>query len=724
MLSLNTPTAAAPKISKRILPALRRLGIATIRDLLFHFPSRYEEFPDEQAVADIAMGERVTITGAIQTIGERRTARGLRMTEARVADASGAINIVWFNQPFLANTLKEGAILRLSGKVARGARGLSLQNPSYEKITHGAPNTASAPHGIHTGGMVAIYPETEGITSRWLRFLIKTYLPLAATLADPLSPETRTRHDLIEINTALRQIHFPESQKQATDAERRFIFEELLLIQLRALRERSRMKQRAAYAIPFDIELIKSFVASLPFKLTDAQRRAIWEIGHDLAKPQPMNRLLEGDVGSGKTVVAAAAAMLAIRAGRRVAYMAPTEILAVQHHATFAHILASFHVNIGLRTASSKKSKRAGADGDAPDILIGTHALIQKNAAPENLGLVIIDEQHRFGVHQRMTLVRGITQTSTKDEFLRQSASCPRESPQKMVVPHFLSMTATPIPRTLALTIYGDLDLSLLDEMPKNRKTITTKIVSPEKRAEVYRFIRNAVRAGRQVFVICPRIEKASPKSHIQNRQSQLTQQKLLLAELKTVTEEYKKLSEFIFPDLRIAMLHGRMKPKEKATAMKRFAERDMDILVSTSIIEVGMDVPNATIMMIEGAERFGLAQLHQFRGRVGRGADQSYCFLFPTEDGPVSRRLRAVVDAKNGFDLAEYDLKIRGPGDLFGDRQWGEAGLAIKGITDPVLVRAVRDEAVLLARQSPDLAKYPALAARLAALEKTLHLE
>lgn len=693
MISLESSVRDAPKISKKILPALKRLGIKTIRDLLFHLPSRYEEFPDEQIIADVTAGERATITGAVQKITERRTARGLRMAEARVADASGAINIVWFNQPFLAQTFKTGDTLRLSGKITQGPRGISLQNPSYEKITRATPDmTTGAARGTHTGGLVSVYPETAGITSRWLRYLIKTYLPLAAALADPLPPETRRRLNLPDIKDALRHIHFPESQKQAANAEQRFIFEELLLIQLRALRERSRIKQRAAPAIFFDVNLIKSFTASLPFKLTDAQRRAIWEIGKDLARPRPMNRLLEGDVGSGKTVVAAAAALLAVRAGRRVACMAPTEILARQHYATFYKTLAPFHVSIGIRTGSEKKTS------GMPDIVIGTHALLQKEAAMENLGLVVIDEQHRFGVRQRAALLRQKT------------------------APHFLSMTATPIPRTLALTVYGDLDLSLLDEMPQNRKPIITTIVSPEKRAGAYRFIRDEVRRGRQVFVICPRIEISEKKSAAAPPRAY--QQKLILAEVKTVTDEYKKLSEFIFPDIRIVMLHGRMKPKEKSAAMKQFHDHDADILVSTSVIEVGVDVPNATIMMIEGAERFGLAQLHQFRGRVGRGTEQSYCFLFPTADGQARRRLRAVVQAKNGFELAEKDLAIRGPGDIFGDRQWGDTGLAVKGITDARLVRAVREEAVALATQSPDLVKYPALASRLAAFESTLHLE
>lgn len=711
MVTLSTPIESVPRVSARIVPALRRLGIRTVRDLLFHFPSRYEEFPEEQAIAEASAGERATIAGVIQKIAERRTAKGLRLTEAMMTDETGAISVVWFNQPFLARTLKKGDTLRLSGKIARGLRGLSLQNPSYEKITRAAPDGAA--RRIHTGGLIPVYPETDGITSRWLRFLIKTYLPLRNALKDPLPVETRNQFHLPEIKDAINAIHFPKSKEQAATAERRFIFEELLLVQLRALRERSRMQQRSAPAIPFDIELMRSFVASLPFHLTDAQRRSLWEIGRDMARQHPMNRLLEGDVGSGKTVVAAAASLLAVRSGHRAAFMAPTEILARQHYTTLSCLLEQFHVAVGLLTGSDKKIKGAPADAGAPDIIVGTHALIQKNIRLENLGLVIVDEQHRFGVSQRATLATG---------------SWPLEAGQKML-PHFLSMTATPIPRTLALTIYGDLDLSLLDEMPKNRKTVITRVVPPDQRAEAYRFIRDEVKKERQIFVICPRIEVrlaafrgSSPAG---SRTSQRSgQQALLLADVKTVTDEHKKLSEFIFPDLRIAMLHGRMKAKEKAAAMKKFHDRETDILVSTSVIEVGVDVPNATIMMIEGAERFGLAQLHQFRGRVGRGAEQSYCFLFPTEDGPVARRLRAVVDAKNGFELAEYDLKIRGPGDMFGTQQWGVPDMAIKGLADPELVREVRSAAMEIAQHSPNLSDYPLLLARLQEMEKTLHLE
>jgi ATP-dependent DNA helicase RecG len=528
--------------------------------------------------------------------------------------------------------------------------------------------------------------------------LVKSFIELRRGIPEPLPREIRGRRSLPEISEAIRAMHFPKTADEAKAAERRFIFEDLLLLQLRALRERAQLKQHSAPPIHADVGLIKQFTASLPFSLTDAQRRSIWEIIKDMENPRPMNRLLEGDVGSGKTVAAAAAALLAVKAGYRAAFMAPTEILARQHYVTLLKVLAPFGVSIGLLIGAEKRKKT-----DA-DITVGTHALVQKNVRFENLGLVVVDEQHRFGVAQRAVLVT--------------SNQLPVPHGEK-ILPHFLSMSATPIPRTLALTIYGDLDLSLLDEMPPTRRPVITKIVRPGKRAEAYHFIREEVKKGRQTFVVCPLIETGDKR-----QTTRFAQQKLLLAEVKTVKEEHKKLSETVFPDLRVAMLHGKMKTREKDAVMEKFRRGETDVLVSTSVIEVGVDVPNAAIMMIEGAERFGLAQLHQFRGRVGRGGEQSYCFLFPTEDGLTTRRLRAVAETENGFELAEQDLKIRGPGELFGLRQSGASDLILKGITDPNLVREVRQEALYLAKSSPDLSRYPALAARLRELETTVHLE
>lgn len=710
MISLATPIESVPKVSRRIIPALKKLGIKTVRDLLFHFPTRYDDFSNKKDIRGVSVGETVTIQGTISKIQSVRTARKhMVIVHANIKDSTGSLRATWFNQPFLARILKEGTRVALSGKVTMGPNGRYLQNPAYEKLTN--HESRSMNHGgIHTGGLIAVYPETRGITSRWIRFLIKSFIELRMKLGDPLPPETRKKYLLPEIKEAVRSIHFPKNKDEAERARRRFNFEELLLVQLRALRERMLLKEHAAPAIPLNLTLIKEFVNSLPYQLTDAQRRSMWEIFQDLAKPRPMNRLLEGDVGSGKTVVAAAAALLAVKNGLRVAFMAPTEILARQHYETLQKTLAPFDIKIGLMIGAEKK-----ADPDT-DIIAGTHALIQKGVQFKNLGLVVVDEQHRFGVEQRATLLKH------ESRSMNQSGQSPMIHNSNLMIPHFLSMSATPIPRTLALTVYGDLDLSILDEMPKSRKSVITKIVEPEKRTEAYQFIREEVKRGRQAFVICPRIEL--PESGIMNQESGAHQQKLILSDVKAVKEEYKKLSEGIFKDLKVGMLHGKLKSKEKEAVMRRFQNRDIDILVSTSVVEVGVDFPNATIMMLEGAEKFGLAQLHQFRGRVGRGADQSYCFLFPTEDSVVTRRLRAVVEARNGFELAEKDLEIRGPGDLFGTRQWGIAGPLLEAITDARLVRDVRAEAIEILKKSPDLALFPGLRERVSKKEVVPHPE
>lgn len=714
-INIDTSVDKLPRISKRIIPSLRRLGIRTIRDMLFHFPSRYDDFSNEKKICDISEGETVTVRGEIKKILNHRAARkNMILTEATVEDSTGPIKAVWFRQPYLLRNLRVGAQVNLSGKVARGPKGIYLQNPVYEKIPHSTFHNPNS-QGIHTGGLVAVYPETSGITSRWLRYLIKSHIAFASQIPDPLPDETRKKYQLPLIKEALFSIHFPSQKNEASRARRRFGFQSVLLIQLRGLQERFGLKKEKAPAIALNLPLVKEFVNSLSFSLTDAQRRSLWEILQDFAKPFPMNRLLEGDVGSGKTVVAAASTLAVIKAGYRVACMAPTEILARQHYATFERLLGRFNIRIGLALGAEKKFS------DETDLVVGTHALIQKNLRIEKLGLVIIDEQHRFGVEQRAALQKqdaGIKNQGGEEKSLIHES--------RFLIPHFLSMSATPIPRTLALTVYGDLDLSLLDEMPKTRKPVITRVVEPREREATYQFIGEEVEKGRQVFVICPRIEP-SQKQDIETAYSQKSYadpKRLLLWEVKAVTQEHKRLSEEVFPDFKIAMLHGKIKSKEKDAIMKKFQANEYHILVSTSVVEVGVDIPNATVMMIEGAERFGLAQLHQFRGRVGRGAEQSYCFLFPTDSSMASRRLQAVVEARNGFELAEKDLEIRGPGDLLGKRQSGISDETLASLSDLKLVRETRREAVEIMRKSPDLSRYPLLRSALKELEKDVHPE
>lgn len=717
MISLTTQIEQAPRIHPRIVRPLKRLGIHTLRDLLFHFPSRYQEFSDAKPITEIEKGAQVTIEGVLEKLSQGRTAhKHLHLVQARVRDASGNIKVIWFGQPFLARTLREGALYRFSGKATLGPAGLSLQNPAYERIQA----VGSDLRGVHTGGLVAVYPETEGITSRWIRFLIKSLLPLAASLEDPLPTSLRDAHGLPELSPALSYIHFPSSLEEVKIAEKRFAFQELLLLQLRAMRERSRLKQASAPAIEADAALLKRFAASLPFALTNAQRRSIWEIANDMAKGKPMNRLLEGDVGSGKTLVAAAAALLASRQNVRVAFMAPTEILALQHFDSLTRVLSPFGVGISLLTAAHKRTHPGHS------VIVGTHALIQKGVAFENLGLIIVDEQHRFGVNQRAALVRGHTRTETTRNNVDKTPLRPKADPPWASTPHFLSMSATPIPRTIALTLYGDLDLSLLDEMPHGRLPVRTKVVRSAERKKIYEFIRQKIAKGEQAFVVCPRIDSIADLRGSIQRESASSQRQsaLVFAEMKAVKEEHKRLAEEIFPEFRVDILHGKMKPKEKEKVLNDFRNRTTHILVSTSVIEVGVDIPNATIMLIEGAERFGLATLHQFRGRVGRGNTQAYCFLLPTDDAEPARRLAVLEETTDGFALAERDLEIRGPGDIFGTEQWGASPILLMALKNRNLVREVRATAIQIAKESPDLSAYPTLRQELAILEATHHLE
>jgi ATP-dependent DNA helicase RecG len=703
-------------ISLKYIKKLKKLKIHKISDLLFHFPHRYEDFSCLSKIKDLKLLKPCSIFGKIIEVQSKKSYfKKITITQALINDLTGTVRALWFGKPYLKNYLKKGDKVFLAGKPILGENGIYFQNPEYEKIKYKNPSGFKL---IHTARIAPIYPQTTGLSSKIIRSLIASLLiKFKNKLPETLPSQIIKEKKLLSLSEALFQIHFPKTLKIAEKAKRRFQFEEIFLVQLFVLREKIKIAREKAFSIPIDEDLLKKFSQSLPFSLTNAQKKACWQILKDLEKPKPMNRLLEGEVGSGKTVVATLATLCVIKAGYQVAFMAPTEILAKQHFQEISKLLENFRINIGLLTGKedkfiSKNLKKQAIEISRKnlfkktlegkiDLLIGTHALIEDKVKFANLALVILDEQHRFGVEQRAKLLK-----TGKSQDLK--------------IPHLLSMTATPIPRTLALTIYGDLDLSIVDELPKGRKKIITQVVPPEEKQEVYNFIKKEIKKGRQVFVICPRIEKS------QNSNSEFQRKDILSwKEAKTVKEEYEKLSKKIFPDLKIGMLHGKMKTKEKEEVMRNFKSKKIDVLVSTSVVEVGIDVPNATVMIIEGAERFGLAQLHQFRGRVGRSKFQSYCFLFSDSLSESSKkRLRALIKSENGFELAEKDLKIRGPGDFFGTRQWGMPDLAMAGLKDIKLAQETREAAWQILKKDPNLKNYPQLKARLTKFKTQVHRE
>jgi len=712
-MDLFLPIEKLKNVGARNLPRLHKLGIKTLHDLLWHLPTRYDDYSQIVPIADLALDQKATIQGTVAKIDSRRIfPRRLVIIEAIIEDDSGTIKAVWFNQPYIATTLTEGTRVSLAGAVKLDKRGLYLASPSYEKLRQ---DDYLAYHLTHTHGLIPVYPETEGVSSKYLRFLIKPILT-ELEIKDHLSEDSRKRNGLIDLKTAIQKIHYPLTLAEADQARERLAFDDLLLFQIKALLERRKINQLKSPAIPFDKELVTDLIKHLPFELTKDQKISAWEILKDLERSFPMNRLMEGDVGSGKTVVALLAAVQTAQAGYQTVFMAPTEVLAHQHMETIRNLVAHTNIEVGLLTSSAawttyslgKKSeiKNRIARG-ATKIIIGTHALIQKDVVFDKLALVVIDEQHRFGVNQRAALIK---HSSSE------------------LVPHLLSMTATPIPRTLALTIYGDLDISIIKEKPKNRQKIITRIVPPSGRQEAHQFIRSEVKAGRQVFVICPRIELAvqTPENPEQSTRGKAkSQMKFLLADMKAVQEEYKKLSELVFPDLKVGMLHGKMKPPEKNEIMGRFKEGFTDILVSTSVIEVGIDIPNATIMMIENADHFGLAQLHQFRGRIGRGEYQSTCLLFTSNAEKTSnQRLKALVATDDGFLLAEKDMTIRGPGEFFGTGQSGLPDLAMAALANVELIKKSRAEARLILTEDQNLTKHSELKQQLLRFQSMIHFE
>lgn len=710
MLVLNAPVAVLPRLNAHFAARLRRLGIETIKDLVYHAPVRYEDLSRIYPIADLAPNQDATVRGVLGPVRARRAwHRRMTITETVVEDETGAVKVVWFNQAYIRNQLKPGMLVNVSGKITQNQKGeLQFSNPAIERADREAPTR-------HTGRIVGIYPETKGLTSKGLRYLVEQALDRLKAVVEYLPSEILERENLMVIDRAIRLIHFPPDIESAEQAKTRLTFDDLFFLQLAALKQKLELSAERAPAIPHDPDATKNLLAALPFELTLSQKKALFEITQDLSKPHPMNRLLQGDVGSGKTIIAALAGRLVSSCGFQTAFMAPTEILARQHYATITKTFPDFEDGIALLTGAEarirygrnlettmKKSdaiKQVGAG--AVRIVIGTHALIQKGVLLPRLALVIVDEQHRFGVRERAALIKSSPSSSSS-------------------VPHFLSMSATPIPRTLSLTLFGDLDLSLITELPKDRKPIITKIVAPENRAKAYEFIREQIQRGRQAFVVCPRIERGETGEN-----SRYSREELLQAEVKTVKEEFEKLSKKIFPDLHVAMLHGKLKVGEKSAVMSAFRDNKAHILVATSVVEVGVDVPNATIMMIESAERFGLAQLYQFRGRVGRGSHQSFCFLFTeAKTKSTGERLQSIATAKNGLELAERDLKLRGPGEFIGRAQTGMPDIAMKAIRHPSLVKSARAAAEELLRTDRNLTRFPLLRARLDAFQTRIHWE
>ena len=722
----------------RLLPpqksALEKLGLRTIGDLLYHFPVRHIDAGKSSAIDLAVDGERATLYGQVEKTGTKKSFRShVPMGEATLRDNTGLMKLIWFHQAYMAKMIAPGDIVRASGIVKKQGGKITLINPEVEKIP-AMPGDLS-PSLFADGGLRSeerffpVYPESRGITSRWFYHALRKVLAsgLVETLEDPIPEEILTRYNLPTLATALVWMHAPRDDKHALMARKRFAFEEIFFIQLERQRGRMRYEQNPSFTIVPETTGLKRFITDFGFPLTKAQNAALAAIFADFAGNRPMLRLLEGDVGSGKTAVAATTAYAAVHtrpAGQnfgtlQVAYMCPTEILATQHFESFIKFFVGSGMQIGLITGSGcrkfpSKVNPGGwtdisrtqllkwiASGEIP-ILIGTHALIQKSVAWKHLAYVIIDEQHRFGARQRAKLVQ-------KDPSRESSG-------QQHIAPHFLSMTATPIPRTLALTLYGDLDLTLLDEMPHGRKPVITEIVTPTKRDATYEKIRTLLKEGRQCYVICPRIDEPDPEK-----------EQALIA--KSVKEEAKRLKEKVFPEYEIGVLHSKMKPAEKDHIMEQFASGELHILCATSVVEVGVNVPNATIIIIEGAERFGLAQLHQLRGRVIRSNHQAYCYLFSeTKSEKTFERLKALMTAKNGFELSEMDLALRGSGELGGAgggiKQWGISDLGMEAIKNLKMVEAARAEAKRLLTEDIELKTHALLQTQLEKREKPTHFE
>jgi ATP-dependent DNA helicase RecG len=667
--ALSAPLTVLQGVGPKNAAVLEGLGLRSLGDMLYYYPRRYEDYSQLKPIKAIWYGEQLTVIGTIQSVHTRPTKGGAQsIVEAILSDGTGTLRLTWFNQPWLANRLRDGQQISVSGTVGQHLGRLVMNQPDWEPV--------DIQH-LHTNRIVPIYPLTERITQKKLRILMDQVVTYwAPAVVDSLPETVRTSAALMDLGQALLQVHFPDTQEKLKAARERLAFDEIFFLQMGVLQQKRDWKQVEARRFSVADEWLEARVSSLPFTLTDAQRRTLADIRSDLNSGQPMNRLLQGDVGSGKTVIAALAAAIITSNGAQAAVMAPTGILAEQHFRTFTELLAGangimrpeeIRLLVGDTPEAEKETIRSGLADGSIKVVIGTHAVIEAPVQFKELQMAVIDEQHRFGVEQRAELR------------------------SKGTNPHLLVMSATPIPRSLALTVYGDLDLSVMDQMPAGRQPVNTHVLRPQERERAYTLIRAQIQEGRQAFVIYPLIEESEK-----------------LEDLRAAVDDYDVLSKEIFPDLQLGLLHGRLKPSEKDETMLKFRAKEFDILVSTTVVEVGVDVPNATVMLIEGADRFGLAQLHQLRGRVGRGSAQSYCLLIPThEDAAENERLQAMAESNDGFVLAERDLKQRGPGEFLGTRQSGYAsGLRMASLTDVPLIEKARAQAEQLFVIDPDLSK------------------
>ncbi len=680
-VGLTTPLSSLNGVGPVVARGLGRLGLYTVRDLLDYFPRRWDDYSEVQTISQLRPG-LVTVRGRVEQIANRRSFKNRRLsvTEAIIADHTGTIRAVWFNQSYITTQVKAGQLYAFRGKFEFKNNYLSLQNPTTELVTENTTARAG-------GHIVPIYGENNAITSKLLTKLIDQVIDLVNELEDVLPEQVRTQEGLMTYSQAVRELHHPTSTLDLQGARDRLAFEELFMLMTTSLAIKHDIQTEPARPISFDLAKVQEVLASLKFDLTPAQKKAAWAIFKDMERDKPMNRLLEGDVGSGKTIVAFLAAYSAIRQGFQVALMVPTEILARQHLATAQKLFDPLGVEAGFLagslTGAQKKAVKDQISNHKVQLVIGTHALLEENVIFDNLGLVIIDEQHRFGVSQRRML-----------------------KAQSDTMPHVLTMTATPIPRSLALVVYGELDVSVIDELPPGRQPITTKLIQATGRNEMEQHIDCLIGEGRQVFVVCPLIDESDSLG------------------VKSVQAEFGRLSGGVFAHRRLEVLHGKLKPSEKEAVMTEFVSGNIDILVATTVIEVGVDIPNASVMVIESAERFGLAALHQLRGRVGRGKYSSYCYLLTESENPATlKRLRAMERTSDGFRLSQIDLEMRGPGEIYGARQHGVLDLRMANIMDTKLITRVRNRAEAFLAQG-NMLDYPYMLKRVNQLKAITTLD